>query len=73
MSCNLSFFYKGVLERQCPRVTVIHVKTQVCAMTSGLTISVSARALLLEATVPKVKKKMYLNFTNMIKNENIYG
>lgn len=48
-------FYKGVLGQHHRHVTATHVRTAACAMTFGLTIFVSAKALLLEAIVPKVK------------------
>ncbi len=52
---NSFLFYKGVLGQHHHHVTAIHVRTAACAETFGLTIFVSAKALLPEATVPKVK------------------
>lgn len=52
--CDAFLIYKGVLGQPHHHVTATHVRMAVCVMTFGLTIFVSAKALLLEATVPQV-------------------
>lgn len=73
--CNSYVSYKGVLEQHQHHVTATHVRMVACAVTAGLTIFASAKALLLESTVPKVKipfnvqdsflVNMHLNFNSL--------